>query len=223
MFIICRLLHVALVQRANAWVSATGQHLPLTPERAKQAGQHAGRRRQSPGCIYSANVPGFDPQRWAHVWRAPRNQAPGKTRYTFEAEVESSIQPGRFSRVWAQYADQSAEGNKGIFSPVRKAASRLVHLNREVRVDDGGDGHMVGAGTTFSYKGLIEPFKPRSAKKRRRGTKTPSDGRMGPTSAELRPVDGRDDSASWLSWAALSFNKLFLGEPRSHVRLSVCL
>ena len=141
-------------------------YFPSSTERAKQAGQHAGRRQQSPGCIYSANVPGFDPQRWAHVWRAPRNQAPGKgTRYSFEAEVESSIHPGQFSRVWAQYADPSAAGNKGIFSPVRKAASRLVHFNREVRVDDGGDGHMVGAGTTFSYKGLIEPFKPKSAKK----------------------------------------------------------
>ena len=201
MFIICRLLHVALVQRANAWASPRGEHLPLTPERAKQAGQNAGRRQQSPGCIYSANVPGFNPQRWAHVWRAPRNQAPGKvTKYTFEAEVESSIHPGRFSRVWAQYADPSAAGNKGLFSPVRKAASRLVDLNRAVRVDDGGDGFMVGAGTHFSYKGLIEPFKPKSAKKRRRGTST-----------ELRPVDGRDDSASWLSWAALSFNKLFKG------------
>ena len=46
---------------------------------------------------------------------------------------------------------------------VALSAGRLTEVNRTVRADDGGVGWMVGAGHHFSYAGLIEFFKSKTA------------------------------------------------------------
>ena len=153
------LLAAAVVQHANATVGARGDvharaeaRTPVTSRRKRL--QHA-------NAIYSASVPGFEPlqQPWTTV-RAPHKQLrPGEhgpRQHVFEFDIESSRNPGTFTRVHVQYLQRGAKA-------CRSAARRLTETNRAVRVDDGGCGWMVGAGHHLSYAGLIEYFKPKAA------------------------------------------------------------
>jgi hypothetical protein len=112
---------------ANAHVAASGELRPYSPPPGIQ---HQRKRRQISGAIFSQQVPGFDPLSapWRCV-RAPRNQPHGaEKQYTFLYDLESSVNPGTFSRVHIKYSDRSSEGAGALFAPIRTAARASLAL-----------------------------------------------------------------------------------------------
>ena len=142
----------AVAPQANATVAAGGAVIPRSQPLETPKSQR--KRRQLVGAIFTQAVPGFDPlsDPWTTV-RCPRNQPgeAGPKQSVFDFDIESSVNPGKFTRVHVEYGVRA--------KAARTAAWLLTETNRAVRVDDCGLGWMVGAGHHQSYAGLIEYFK----------------------------------------------------------------
>lgn len=86
--------------------------LKITREEGSRASdQWLKRKKSCPGYVFAPSLPNCDPCSWPYVWRAPPNQqceSREARRYILEAEVESSLNAGVYTRVWVKYVDRAS-------------------------------------------------------------------------------------------------------------------